>query len=376
MKKFYTVLFTLLLFLFFHQTKAQVVTFTFAGINGDEAAVVSNTQAPGVQPATISRGPGVTASPTGDRFNSRDWTTGTSPDMNDYVEFTITPQAGYSITITDITLQHQRSSTGPKSFVIRTSLDGFAANATNVVNIADVNTTQTSSFSFGSVITINSPITIRIYAYNAETTSGTWGPGQSVSGSNELVVNGSLMILPVKLVQVKAVLKNKQIEVSWVNLTESDLLYYSLEHAANGQSFTTLSKLDPLKNNGSEVAYIYTDTYPYSTTNFYRIKAVETTGRVFYSNVIKIEMGAGNTSLSLYPNPAIKSAQVAVQMNNMPAGKYALKVYSATAQLMYSYTVMVNGTLTETISLNNWQKGMYVLEISGPVKMQKQFIVQ
>lgn len=376
MRKFYTVLFTLFFSILFTNASSQVLNFNFQGSNGDEATWPSSTQAPGVQMSTISRGPGVTAIANADRFNSRDWTTAATLNLNDYIEFTITPNAGYSVSLSQIVLQHQRSSTGPKSFVVRTSLDGFAADATNTVNIPDVNTNQTSTFNFPSVIVTTTPIVIRIYAWNAETAAGTWGPGESGDG-NDLQVIGMLNILPVKFMNVRGVLRDGKTEISWSNATESDIQYYAVEHSSNSQSFIEILRADPIKNNGSNADYKRFDLQP-KAINFYRIKAVETNGRIIYSNIIRIEINKSANPMSVYPNPAIKGSQINVQLNGLATGNYVVRVFNAGAQLISEQKINFPGnSLTQTMGLNNWQKGVYIIEITGAgTKTKQQFLIQ
>jgi len=375
MRKLYTVLLTSVFLFSFYISPAQVLTFSFQGSNGDEASWPSATQGTGVQPSLIVRGPGVTAALADDGFNSSGWTTNASLNLNEYIEFTITPSSGYAITLSNVILQFRRSSKAPRDFVIRTSLDAYAADATNVVNRTDVNTLQDNTFTFISPITTSSPVTIRIYAYNAANTNNSWGPGTSTDG-NDMLISGSFTTLPVKFVNVKAVLKNDQVQVSWTNATESDLLYYVVERSANAQSFTELTKINATRNDGGSANYLFTDEQP-NAINFYRIKAIETTGHVVYSNIIKIETSTQNTGLNLYPNPAPAGSQIVMQMKNMAAGNYNVKVYSAMGQLINSQAIVASGgNLSQTVSLNNWQKGIYILEISGPVKLQKQFIIQ
>lgn len=376
MKKLYSILFTSFLFFSAQTLSAQVLTFSFAGSAGDEATWPSSSQGAGVQPSTISRGAGVSPALTDDRFNSIGWTTSSSIDLNDYIEFTVTPVSGYSITMSSIALQSQRSTKAPRSFVIRTSMDGYAADATNVVTRNDVNTFLTSTFTFTAPITTSSPVTIRIYAYNAINSSSSWGPGQSADG-NDLVVSGSFALLPVKFENVKGIQKNNSIEIAWTNATESDLLYYVVERSANAQNFTDLTTLSPEKNNGGAADYLFTDRQPLSNTSFYRIKAVETTGRVIYSNIIKIETAVNGTALNIYPNPAFKGASIAMQINNITAGNYHVKIYNTSGQLMLSQNIFSGGSsLNQSLSVGNWQKGMYVLEIEGAVTLQKQLVVQ
>lgn len=186
MKKVYFLLVGMFLFI---NGFSQLLTFDFAGLAGDEVSAGSGTNATGVLASTITRGSGVNASGNADRFNSNQWTTSASVDANDYLEFTITPDGGYLLTITSIDIQHMRSGTGPVSFVVRTSLDSYAADATNVVTVADVTTSLSSTFTFTSSINTSVPVTIRLYGYAAEGSTGSWGPGDSAG--DDIVVNGS-----------------------------------------------------------------------------------------------------------------------------------------------------------------------------------------
>ena len=375
MKKFYSFLLTCLFSFCFHQSYSQVVVFSFVGSNGDEASWPSSYEAAGVQPSTITRGSGVTAAANADRFNSKNWTTGSSVLSNDYLEITITPNSGYSLTITDITLQHQRSSTGPKSFVMRTSLDGFAADATKAVTIADVNTNQTSTFTFSSAIVTTSPVTIRIYAYNAETANGTWGPGESADG-NDIVVSGSLTILPVKFTNLKAVQKDQRITISFSNASESDVQYYELQHSVNGRNFSDIAYILPSKNDGSQADYSYRHTSN-TSVNFYRVKAVETSGHVLYSSTIRIQTSTSSNAFSVYPNPVPQGSELMLQMNNMKPGNYRISVFNSASQLMQQQTTSINASsVTQTLLLSNYPKGRYIITIDGVVKMEKQFLVQ
>jgi len=377
MKKLYSFVLSLLFILLIQPAEAQIVSFCFAGSEGDEASWPSASEATGIYPTSMTRSSGITASANADRFNSKNWTTGATLNASDYIEFTIAPKPGYGLSISTIALQHQRSVTGPKSFTIRTSHDGFAENATNEVTIPDVNTNQSSTFSFNSTISTTSALVIRIYAYNSEAANGTWGPGESADG-NDMMISGSLINLPVRFVHVKGLLKNNKAEIYWTNATESDLLYYVVERSANGRDFSELKKVNPEKNNGTDASYIAIDQQPLNKLSYYRIKAVETTGHILYSQVVKIEVSSTSiASLSFYPNPVAAGSQAMVQLKNVKEGDYVLKVYNASGQLIQQQKIMVNGSsVTQGISLSNWQKGMYVLELQGTTTLHQRFIVQ
>lgn len=104
-----------------------------------------------------------------------------------YFEFTITPDEGFSYSLTSITFSAGRTSTGPRQFVIRASHDGFAANLPGAAN-SPVSLLSSGVFQFtdngstnlisgqsvilgGDVFSdLTTPITFRIYAFNSEST--------------------------------------------------------------------------------------------------------------------------------------------------------------------------------------------------------------
>lgn len=116
----------------------------------------------------IGRGTGITGQDTTNRYNANGWNS-TSLDLNDYFEFTLTPNAGYSIDFNNFQYTGQRSATGPTVFAFRSSLDGF----TN--NIGSPSVTG-STISLESTIydVISASITFRIYCYNASAQGGTF----------------------------------------------------------------------------------------------------------------------------------------------------------------------------------------------------------
>lgn len=111
-----------------------------------------------------------------------------------YYEITITPNATYTIDLDSITFSIQRSGTGIRTYVVRSSADGYATNLAASINqtstklsvlAGDIffwNKDLTTSNQNGSKITLGgagftalaSAITFRFYAWNAEASGGTF----------------------------------------------------------------------------------------------------------------------------------------------------------------------------------------------------------
>lgn len=101
-----------------------------------------------------------------------DYTTSATIDLNDYIEFSITPNTGYELNLHTISFDEvQGNGTCPGSWAIRSSADGYTADISTGSTNASW-TTQTISLSSHTGLT--SATTFRIYGYNAGDASGRW----------------------------------------------------------------------------------------------------------------------------------------------------------------------------------------------------------
>ncbi len=112
-------------------------------------------------------------------------------DVAKYYDVAITPMANYEVTLTDMSFTTRRSSTGPRQFSVRTSINAYATNldamSTNtnisVVNtnefffVSDNSNTYTGSmamFVSSAFTSFTAPLNVRFYAWNAESTAGSF----------------------------------------------------------------------------------------------------------------------------------------------------------------------------------------------------------
>ncbi len=121
---------------------------------------------------------------------------GGSIDLNIYYGVTISPGAGNSVTLDSITFLSRRTSTGPRSFAVRSSANTYATNlpasipTNTLLSIAGTNeffytvdAATTSNYNAGNKITTNAPsfigfmmpMTFRFYAWNCEAAAGNFG---------------------------------------------------------------------------------------------------------------------------------------------------------------------------------------------------------
>jgi hypothetical protein len=139
-----------------------------------------------------------------------------------------------------------------------------------------------------------------------------------------------------------------------------------------GQLFYVVKRVNPVKNDFGMASYLWFDDNSLEGKIVYRIKAVETSGKLVYSKPVCIRRDAKITGMNVFA----RSGQVVVQIGNLPAGKYMLQVVNISGQVVNVETINHAGGAFRQLSSFNAKKGVYICTLQGPVQMQKKFVVR
>ncbi len=166
-----------------------LVTYSFTGSSGSEVSLAPDAQPANASASSMTRGSGLTTSAAVDTFSSSSWTTFASIDVNDYYAFSLTPDAGSSLTLTQLVLDERRSGTGIRNWSVRSSLDSYGADiATFAVPDNDLTRTGQAINLSALFANLTSVLDFRIYGYGAEGSAGTWRiDNVKVEGSTQLL---------------------------------------------------------------------------------------------------------------------------------------------------------------------------------------------
>ncbi len=147
--------------------------------NISENGYAARSSANGISASNISLTGVSNGSFTG-HFHTTGW--GGSQDTGKYISFTLTPQGGRSLRISDLEISiHQfGTSTAPTSCAVRTSQDGFASNVDGSRNVQTQSGTSNEVFQL-DLNTTTSAVEIRIYFW--DNPNGGW-QGQVLAGNN------------------------------------------------------------------------------------------------------------------------------------------------------------------------------------------------
>lgn len=142
--------------------------------------------------SNLTRGSGLTTG-TGqpafsDSFVSRNWV---GPQPTDYLAFTVTPQAGYFVSLDSVDMG-VLANNADRTLVLRSSLDNFA---TNLGSVAFSLTAVNRTMSFATPLSFSEPVTFRLVTLGATNNNNRFAL-TSRSGTAGLVLNGSVAAVP------------------------------------------------------------------------------------------------------------------------------------------------------------------------------------
>ncbi len=172
--------------------------------------------------------------------------------------------------------------------------------------------------------------------------------------------------LPVTIISFTGEQQNNVVHLQWQVANEININKYQLEKSLNANDFSLFAE-KPAASAAISATYLGTDESPAAGTNYYRLKIVDNNGKYTYSQVIKIQIAAQKSSISIYPNP-ITDGIIRLQFLNQPKGKYNIRLMNNLGQLiMQRQMVFQEENFTVPINWNyNLSHGIYQLQVVRP----------
>lgn len=178
------------------------------------------------------------------------------------------------------------------------------------------------------------------------------GFAASAAADRFRIVFKQVTVLPVTFTQVKAYRSNNDVAVEWKVENELNIARYEVERSATGLQFTKFAGVAVTSNGSGSAGYHVLDQQPAEGYNYYRVKSIDLSGRVIYTRIMKVLIGAGKEEITLFPNPIVDNV-LGIQLNNAAAGKYSITILNQLGQkLMEKIIDHAAGSATELISLD------------------------
>lgn len=176
-------------------------TFGNAGTETSEPSTFNNAS---IASASLTLGPSVTAAANGNRFGGNNWAIAFADSFanGDYIQFTVTPLGGATFTPTSFNFYWDRSSAGPTSVALRSSVDSFASNIGTVTGLTSGGTFSLSTIAITGLTNLSSATTFRLYGFGGmNAISGTGGFDSQttpidLSGAANVYLAGSVSVIP------------------------------------------------------------------------------------------------------------------------------------------------------------------------------------
>ncbi|MEI7472920.1 MAG: T9SS type A sorting domain-containing protein [Chitinophagaceae bacterium] len=117
-------------------------------------------------------------------------------------------------------------------------------------------------------------------------------------------VTRTLTIIPIDLISFSGKEIKEGIGLTWATAQELAVNYFEVERSLDGQHFSSIGRVASAHQNSSiRTDYEMIDKQPAAGLNYYRLKEVDITGRIIYSNIIAINKYIPQLLVSVYPNP-------------------------------------------------------------------------
>lgn len=243
--------------------KAQIIAFETAGLAGNDATINSTTTDPNLNPSILSRGTGINPNALANTFSAVLFNSSTIADAittNEYLQFTVSTQSGFRVSLTTLNANFRRSGSGPNTFQYQYSLDGFATAGVNIGSSFMYTGTETNGAAqtpidlstIAALQNVTSPttITFRLYAAGATLTTGSFSIGRLTG--NDLAIGGT--VTPIGTTAANANISGRvtsglrgiskaRIMISGGDLTEpryartNGLGYYTFENLTAGETY-------------------------------------------------------------------------------------------------------------------------------------------
>ncbi len=340
----------------------SIFTNPITGTNpgGSNPYTTGQTVDPNITVSGIGRGSGVANSSTltNDRYNSQGWNS-FALDINDYFEFSLTPNSGRSINFISFVFTLQSSGTGPQSpnIVLRSSVDGFTANIASLTTALGPGSLNTIDLSPAAYQNITTAITFRIYGWAASAAGGTFS-------INDFTFNGVTSVLPINFNYFNGSKQGINHSLNWKATCSSNInnIDFSIERSTDGRNFTAINSFNATAVRCQQ-PFNFIDNTPAAGKNYYRLKITEDNGKIIYSTIILLlNADAGFDIAGLLPSvvkttallnvTAAQKTKLNVVVTDFAGRKVQQQTYSLVSgsnQLDMNFTNLATGTYQITV---------------------------
>ena len=168
-------------------------------------------------------------------------------------------------------------------------------------------------------------------------------------------------VLPIKFSYVNAAKSNGYNTVNWKAACSSSEVDFTVERSTDGRNFNAINTFTASQLRCAQ-PFDYVDNNNLTGTVFYRIKSVEITGTITYSNIVKVtDQQKDMLLVGISPNPVINQAQL--HISTTKKDMVDLVIVSMEGKMVQRSSVQLQaGTSIINLDLASLQKGVYMIK--------------
>ncbi len=176
-----------------------------------------------------------------------------------------------------------------------------------------------------------------------------------------------LGVLPVELINIKAMIHDSEVMLLWSTASEKDNLGFDVERSADNRNWSSLGFVPGNGTTAHKNEYAFRDDRPYSGVNYYRLKQMDSDGKSQYTPMVVADVRNGSAAqFDVFPNPSV-NGEVTFRVVNKREGNALLEIYDWAGYKLYRETLSVpEGTMVYPVSLATYAKGAYTARLEMP----------
>lgn len=170
----------------------------------------------------------------------------------------------------------------------------------------------------------------------------------------------SCSTLPIQLLYFKGKWDGKVNILNWKMANDNSYKNFELQKSANGQNFETISSIssNQVSTNGE---FFFTDAFPFSGDNFYRLKMKNEDNSISYTQIINVNSNGRKLIINgIYPNPVKDIFRV--KINAAISLQSAIEIVDFSGKRVFSKTYKLDeGQSQVEINGSGFPGGVYML---------------
>lgn len=174
--------------------------------------------------------------------------------------------------------------------------------------------------------------------------------------------------LAINLISFSGKEKNNTAQLDWSISVNSDPDHFDLERSIDGTNFAKINTVRGTagQNNGTSVSYSFTDATPLPGKSLYRLKMIDLSGAVTYSNSALIDIAAGNKNeIKVFPTVVTSntiSVNTSYSLNN--ATVYLTDLTGKPLSNQKYGKLAAGQTINFSLAATQNTRGMYLIHIT------------